>query len=109
MNYARHDTYDLFMEAVSEEEAPGYSKVVNTPMDFGTMKENVENGTYGEGSEAAAALYEDFLRCMENCAVYNDAEGEVMEEAVRLFGVLPETFAAACTSVAPKNSKKRKR
>ena len=73
------------------------------------MKEKVENGTYGEGSVGAAALYQDFLLCMENCALYNDSEGEVMEEAVRLFRLLPETFAIACTSVAAKISRKRKR
>lgn len=104
----KHDEYDLFAEAVTEEEAPGYQDVVANPIDFGTMLTKVEDGAYGEGSDAAAALYEDFLLCMENCAAYNDMEGEVMQEATRLFGLIPETFAAACTA-AGKSKKGRKK
>lgn len=98
----QHDDYDLFAEAVTEEEAPGYYDVVSNPIDFGTMLTKVEEGEYGEGSDAAAALYMDFLLCMENCAAYNDIEGEVMQEAARLFGLLPEVFAAACTAAGKK-------
>ena len=98
----QHDDYDLFAEAVTEEEAPGYYDVVSNPIDFGTMLTKVEEGEYGEGSDAVAALYMDFLLCMENCAAYNDIEGEVMQEAARLFGLLPEVFAAACTAAGKK-------
>jgi len=104
----KYDEYDLFAEAVTEEEAPGYHDVVNNPIDFGTMLAKVEEDAYGEGSDAATALYEDFLLCMENCAAYNDLEGEVMQEATRLFGLLPEVFAAACNS-AGKSKKGRKK
>ena len=120
-----HDSYDLFFEPVGEDEAPGYSDIVTNPMDFGTMKNKVQKGVYGDGSTAVAALYEDFLLCMENCALYNDVEGEVMEEATRLLSLLPEVYSSACVAAAaakgvnsaeasnnaktPKSSKKRKR
>ena len=103
----KHDEYDLFAEEVTEEEAPGYHDVVANPIDFGTMLSKVEEGAYGEGSDAASVLYEDFLLCMENCAAYNDIEGEVMQEASRLFGLLPEIFAVACAA-AGKSKKGRK-
>ena len=37
----RYDRYDVFAEAVSEEEAPGYGDIVENPMDFGTMKKKI--------------------------------------------------------------------
>ena len=76
-------------------------------MDFGTMKKKIEEGKYGQGTEAAAAFYEDFLLVFDNCALYNDDDGEVSGEAARVLGLLPETFAGAC--VAVKGAKKRKR
>jgi hypothetical protein len=101
------DRYSIFAEAVDEEEAPGYYEVVRDPIDLLAMKAKVESGTYGTGSKAAKRLYEDFLLMFENCALYNDDEGEVIEEATRVFGLLPETFAAACKSVLKKQPKGR--
>lgn len=54
INISRYDTYEIFKEPVSEEDAPGYSDVIKNPMDFGTMKSKVEKGKYGKGSNAAA-------------------------------------------------------
>uniref|UniRef100_A0A7S4JAQ4 Bromo domain-containing protein n=2 Tax=Odontella aurita TaxID=265563 RepID=A0A7S4JAQ4_9STRA len=108
----KHDGYQLFFEEVTEDEAPDYNDVVKNPMDFGTMKSKVERGEYGEGSDAAAALYEDFLLVFDNCALYNEVDGEVTVEAARLLGLLPETFSTACVTVATgkkKKSKKRRR
>ena len=69
------------------------------------MKKKIEEGKYGEGSEAAAKFYEDFLLMFENCRLYNDDEGEVIEEAVRLLQLVPETYAASCSSVHKKQKK----
>jgi hypothetical protein len=96
------DRYSIFAEAVDEEEAPGYYEVVKDPIDLLAMKAKVESGTYGTGSKAAKRLYEDFSLMFENCALYNDDEGEVIEEATRVFGLLPETFAASCKFVLKK-------
>jgi hypothetical protein len=99
---AKHDHYAVFAEAVTIEEAPDYYEIVKKPMDFSKMETKIESGAYGSGSKAAAALYEDFLLVFDNCASYNDDDGEVYEEASRVFGLLPETFAGCCRSVLGK-------
>jgi hypothetical protein len=80
----------------------GYHEVVDNPMDFGTMKKKISSGEYGEGSTAAAALFGDFLLVFNNCSLYNPEDSEVAEEAARILALLPETYAAACTSVSKK-------
>ena len=100
----RYDRYSVFAEAVTDEEAPGYSEVVKNPMDFGTMMKKVNSGEYGNGSEAAAAFYEDLLLVFDNCRQYNDDDSEVTEEAGRILGYLPETYASACATVAKRYS-----
>lgn len=65
-------------------------------MDFGKMKLRIENEVYGSGSDAAAALYKDFLLVFDNCLLFNTEESDVTEEAARVLGLLPETFASAC-------------
>ena len=99
------DRYSVFAEAVSESEAPGYYDVVKNPIDMSQMKSKVEEGAYGEGSEAAAKFYDDFLLMFDNCSLYNDDEGEVIEEAARLFALVPETYAIACTNILKKQKK----
>ena len=78
-------------------------------MDFGTMKGKLESGDYGVGSAAVAKLYSDFLLVMDNCALYNDDNDEIVNEAARLFGIIPEVFANACCSVVGKNKRKSRR
>lgn len=99
---AKYDKFDVFTEAVTEEEAPGYYEIVKKPMDFSKMKTKIEDGSYGTGSKAAAAFYEDFFLVFENCHLYNDEEGEVVEEAARIFALVPETYAFACATVGGK-------
>ena len=99
---SKHDRYSVFAEAVTEDEAPGYYEVIKHPMDFSKMMEKVEKDEYGNGSKAAADLFKDFLLVFDNCNQYNDEKGEVLEEATRLFGLLPETYAIVCRSLAKK-------
>ncbi len=101
----RFDRYSVFAEPVGESEAPGYFDVVKEPIDMATMREKVENGDYGDGSTGAAKFYRDFRLMFENCATYNDDEGEVIEEAARLFALVPETYAAQCALALKKQKK----
>lgn len=101
----RLDTYSLFTEPVNEDEVPDYREVIKSPMDFGTMRTKVENGVYGKGSDAVVGFYNDFMLVFDNCALYNDEDGEVGLEAARLFGLVPEVFAAACLSASGKQKK----
>ena len=90
------------------------------------MKSKAEKGEYGEGSEAAAKLYEDMLLMFDNvscfhdnsfasilslyvshftivssfqCFKFNDGHGEVVDEATHVLKVLPLIFAKACQEV----------
>lgn len=101
----RFDRYSVFAEPVSENEAPGYADVVEEPMDMSTMLSKVDEGVYGEGSEAAAAFYHDFALMFNNCYKYNDEDGEVIEEAARLFALVPETYVTQCALQAKKQKK----
>lgn len=87
---------------MSDSEAPGYSETVTNPMDFGTMRKKTQNGVYGSGSSAAAALYADFLLVFDNCRLYNTDDSDVTTEAARILALLPEAFVAACVSAAKK-------
>jgi len=105
---SRHDQYSLFAKAVTEEEAPGYFDVVKKPMDFGTMRDKVISGRYDILSDSYQGLYEDFLLVMDNCALYNGDNEEIMEEAARLLGLLPSTFTIACVSIEGRTKRKSK-
>jgi Bromodomain len=85
---------------VTETEAPGYHNVIDHPMDFGTMKKKLREGIYGMGHSAATLLYDDFLLVFDNCHQYNSDESEVTQEATRMFGLLPEAYVAACSTIA---------
>jgi hypothetical protein len=101
----RLDRYSVFADAVSESEAPGYYDVVKHPIDLAKMKTKVEQDLYGEGSTAAATFYRDFLLMFDNCNIYNDDDGEVIEEAARLFALVPEIYSGACMSLLKKLKK----
>jgi hypothetical protein len=81
---------------VTEDEVPGYYEVIKKPMDFGSMRQKVRDGAYGHGQKAIAGLYSDFLLVFDNCALFNKKGEEVWNEAARVFGLLPEAYAAAC-------------
>jgi Bromodomain len=97
------DRYRVFAAAVSESEAPDYGEIVTNPMDFGRMKEKVEEGLYGSGSSATAALYRDFLLVFDNCRLYNTDESEVTEEASRILALVPEAYASSCAAAQKKS------
>jgi hypothetical protein len=78
-------------------------------MDFTTMMKKVEDGDYGMDSEASSTLFEDMVLIVDNCAKYNDAGGEVLDEAARLMGLMPEAFSSACVAAAGTRSRGRKR
>ena len=100
--HSRLDRYSLFAEAVDENEVSDYYEVVKNPIHMEAIRTKVKNNAYGEGTEAASKFYEDFLLMFDNCALYNDDDGEVIEEAIRLFGLVPEAYAGACHSIAKK-------
>ena len=99
INLAKADEYDIFAEPVDADEVEGYDETITNPMDFSTMKSKAEKGMYGEGSEAAAKLYEDFLLVFDNCFTFNHGEGEVVDEAMLILKAMSLTFAKVCQEV----------
>lgn len=98
-NMFKADQFDLFDAPVDKEELPEYYDMISNPMDFSTMRSNVDKGKYGKGSDAASKFYEDFLLVFDNCHQFNGDIGDFSVEAIRLFGMLPTTFALAAEEV----------
>lgn len=98
-NMSKADEFSIFAEPVDKDEMPEYYDIVSNPMDFGTMRSKVDQGKYGKGLDAVSKMYEDFLLVFDNCREFNGSTGEVIEEASRLFGMLPSTFALAVKEV----------
>jgi len=94
---AKEDQYDLFVEEVTEEQAPGYNDIIRIPMDFSKMRAKVDSGGYE--NDGIAGLYVDFLLIMDNCLLFNGKDDEVTEEASRVMSLLPGIFAVSCTAV----------
>ena len=65
-------------------------------MDFGTMMHKVEDGRYSAESKGITDIYKDFLLVMDNCALYNDDNDQILGETARLLRTLPIAFAEAC-------------
>ena len=99
INLSKVDEYDIFADPVDASEVPDYYETITNPMDFSTMKSKVMKGEYGEGSAAAAKLYEDFLLVFDNCYQFNNGEGEVVEEAMSVLKAMSLTFAKCCAEV----------
>jgi hypothetical protein len=100
------DRYSVFADEVTDDAAPDYSKIVKKPIATSTMKAKLEKGEYGEGSNAASKLYADFLLMFDNCRLYNDDdEGDVIEEASRIFSLVPEIYGEACVAALKKQKK----
>ncbi|KAL3922780.1 MAG: hypothetical protein SGILL_002018 [Bacillariaceae sp.] len=97
------DRYSVFANVVNDDDAPDYSKIVKNPIATATMKAKLEKGEYGEGNDAASKLYADFLLMFDNCRLYNDDdEGDVIEEAARIFSLVPEFYGESCVAALKK-------
>lgn len=57
----------MFLRPISEEEVPGYRKIIKKPMDFERMRSKLQNGEY----KHVADLRPDFELMMDNCALFN--------------------------------------
>ena len=63
------DTAEIFRRPVTDKEAPMYSKIIDYPMDLGTMEKKVENMKY----RCFAAFEHDVELIARNCQHYNAA------------------------------------
>ena len=61
------DQQAIFCSPVTDDIAPGYSKLITQPMDFSRMKDKIETGGYTRVEE----LFDDFLLMCQNAMTYN--------------------------------------
>ena len=67
----------IFSVPVPKDDFPEYYEQIKQPMDYGTMKEKLENGEY----RSAQAMQKDFVLVMSNCLKFNAPDSEIVQEA----------------------------
>ncbi|CBQ70925.1 conserved hypothetical protein [Sporisorium reilianum SRZ2] len=79
-NLQRRDSYKFFCEPVNPDEVPGYSDVIKTPMDFGTMQRKVDDRLYSHMDDFKA----DFQLVVSNAMTFNPEGTLYYNEAKRI-------------------------
>lgn len=74
------DTLQVFAWPVTDQIAPGYSKVIKTPMDFSTMRQKIEDNAYS----TLNAYISDFQLMCNNAMQYNRQDTMYYKSAKRL-------------------------
>ncbi|KAI1295501.1 Bromodomain-containing protein 7 [Halotydeus destructor] len=77
----RRDSQEFFAWPVTELIAPGYSSIIQRPMDFSTVKKNVEQGFYDNISDLKA----DVKLICDNAMTYNHPETIYYKAARKLW------------------------
>ncbi|KAJ7351015.1 hypothetical protein OS493_037195 [Desmophyllum pertusum] len=70
-----------FLKPVDPVDAPGYYKVIKTPMDFGTIRVKLESCKYLEYTE----FHSDMLLVKTNCLKYNPPGHDVRQDCEEVF------------------------
>lgn len=81
----RRDAYGFFLEPVDPKLVPDYLKVIKVPMDFSTMRKNIEAGKYQTGED----FRHDFELIISNAKIYNSRETIYWKSADKIhdFGI----------------------
>jgi bromodomain-containing protein 7/9 len=80
----------LFADPVTDDIAPGYSKIIREPMDFQKINSKFQNRMY----ENIDQLRDDMYKMFDNCEQYNEPDSCFVVEAHRLRDIVDETLAA---------------
>ncbi|XP_038050244.1 BRCA2-interacting transcriptional repressor EMSY-like [Patiria miniata] len=70
-----------FTRPVAVAEAPGYSRVIKNPMDFGTVKRKLESGQYDD----FVGFHSDMTLVHNNCVQYNPPGHEIRRDCEEVF------------------------
>ncbi|KAI3986709.1 hypothetical protein MKX01_014247 [Papaver californicum] len=73
----KKDTYGVYAEPVDTEELPDYHEIIEDPMDFGTIRKNLEKGTFTKLEQFEADV---FLLC-SNAMEYNSPDTVYFKQA----------------------------
>ncbi|KAF6767419.1 Bromodomain protein [Kalmanozyma brasiliensis GHG001] len=79
-NLQRRDNYKFFCEPVNPEDVPGYTDVIKTPMDFGTMQRKVDDRLYSHMDDFKS----DFQLVVSNAMTFNPEGTLYYNEAKRI-------------------------
>ena len=82
------DTIGMFHNPVSEEEVPGYSKIITRPMDLSTLAVRVKNNKY----DAAEDFIDDLYLMVSNATSFNERGTVWYNHAKKLSKYLPTVF-----------------
>ncbi|XP_017779659.1 PREDICTED: bromodomain-containing protein 8-like [Nicrophorus vespilloides] len=77
---ATHKYSSLFSKPITNEQAPGYHNVVKRPMDFQTLRKNIESGTIRSTTE----FQRDVLLMFNNAIMYNKTNDTVYKMALEM-------------------------
>lgn len=81
----------IFSVPVPKDEFPEYYEQIKQPMDYGTMKQKLENGEY----RSAQAMQKDFILILQNCRTFNAPSSDIVKEARRQHIKRPEILKDA--------------
>lgn len=82
------DTLSMFHHPVTDDVVPGYSKIIQAPMDLATIRHRVEKRYYSDDEE----LVDDISLMISNALVFNDKFSVWYKHARNLKKKLPEFF-----------------
>ncbi len=81
----------IFSVPVPRDEFPEYYEQIKSPMDYGTMKQKLENGEY----RSAQQMQRDFVLVIENCRQFNAPDSDIVKEAMRQVLMRPKLLKEA--------------
>ncbi len=87
----------IFEDAITDEEAPGYSDIIEHPICIHTIEQRVKKGRYAESfrCRGMAGFKEDIDLMFANCLHYNQEGSEFWLEAERITKLIPSMFKSA--------------
>ena len=84
----KKDTYGVFAKPVDEEEVPGYFDIINSPMDFSTIRSTIAAGGYATWAAFAA----DVKLLTNNAMTFNPPDTiyhkQVFQKLLELFDIV---------------------
>ena len=92
------DFYGLFLFALNDAVAPGYTAAVSEPCDFGTIQSKLSSGVYGSGNPGVAAIWADILLVFANLDLFFGGAGDVCSEAAKVLTEIPKAWCQSCMS-----------
>jgi Bromodomain len=84
----------VFSTEVPRDEYPEYYQQISNPMDYGTMKKKLENGSY----RSAQGMQKDFNLIFQNCLKFNASDSDIVKEARQQALMRPSQLRKAALS-----------